>query len=121
MKIDGGIMTTDLRDAARLAAHAERLGYDGLWTAEAGHDPYLPAALAATATERITIGTNIAVAFPRSPLVHAQIAWDLQAASRGRFVLGLGTQVKGHNECRFSVPWVPPGPRLLTFRFFSAE
>src|SRR5438046_266752 len=60
MKIDGGLMTTDLRDAARLAAHAERLGYDGLWTAEAGHDPYLPAALAATATERITIGNYIA-------------------------------------------------------------
>src|SRR5438132_887324 len=74
MKIDGGLMTTDLRDAARLAVHAERLGYDGLWTAEAGHDPYLPAALAATATERTTIGTNIAVAFPRSPLVHAELA-----------------------------------------------
>ena len=112
MKIDGGLMTTDLRDAARLAVHAERLGYDGLWTAEAGHDPYLPAALAATATERITIGTNIAVAFPRSPLVHAQVAWDLQAASRGRFVLGLGTQVKGHNERRYSTPWLAPGPRL---------
>src|SRR2546426_3031519 len=112
MKIDGGLMTTDLRDAARLAAHAERLGYDGLWTAEAGHDPFLPAALAATATERVTIGTNIAVAFPRSPLVHAQIAWDLQAASRGRFVLGLGTQVKGHNERRYSTPWVAPAPRL---------
>src|SRR6266516_769360 len=112
MKIDGGLMTTDLRDAARLAAHAEQLGYDGLWTAEAGHDPYLPAALAATATERITVGTNIAVAFPRSPLVHAQVAWDLQAASRGRFVLGLGTQVKGHNERRYSTPWLAPGPRL---------
>src|SRR3989449_459350 len=112
MKIDGGLMTTDLRDAARLAAHAERLGYDGRGTAEAGHAPYLPAALAATATERITIGTNIAVAFPRSPLVHAQVAWDLQAASRGRFVLGLGTQVKGHNERRYSTPWLAPGPRL---------
>src|SRR5436189_5540558 len=112
MKIDGGLMTTDLRDAARLAVHAERLGYDGLRTAEAGHAPYLPAALAATATERITIGTNIAVAFPRSPLVHAQVAWDLQAASRGRFVLGLGTQVKGHNERRYSTPWLAPGPRL---------
>src|SRR2546422_2857518 len=112
MKIDGGLMTADVRDAAGLAAHAEQLGYDGLWTAEAGHDPYLPAALAATATERITIGTNIAVAFPRSPLVHAQVAWDLQAASRGRFVLGLGTQVKGHNERRYSTPWLAPGPRL---------
>src|SRR2546425_3116502 len=112
MKIDGGLMTTDLRDAARLAAHAEQLGHDGLGTGEAGHAPYPPAALAATATERITIGTNIAVAFPRSPLVHAQVAWDLQAASRGRFVLGLGTQVKGHNERRYSTSWLAPGPRL---------
>src|SRR6058998_3772004 len=112
MKIDGGLMTTDLRDAARLARHAEELGYDGLWTAEAGHDPYLPVAVAAAATERIALGTNIAVAFPRSPLVHAQIAWDLQAASRGRFVLGLGTQVKGHNERRYSTPWSAPGLRL---------
>jgi len=112
MKIDTGLMTSDLRDAGRLAAHAEKLGYDGLWTAEAGHDPFLPAAIAATATDHVTIGTNIAVAFPRSPLVHAQIAWDLQAASRGRFILGLGTQVKGHNERRYSTPWTAPGPRL---------
>ncbi len=112
MKIDGGIMTTDLRDAGRLAKHAETLGYDGLWTAEAGHDPFLPAAIAATATERVSIGTNIAVAFPRSPLVHAQIAWDLQVASRGRFILGLGTQVKGHNERRYSTKWEAPGPKL---------
>src|SRR5438094_10077187 len=97
MKIDTALLTTDLSDAGRLAAHAEKLGYDGLWTAEAGHDPYLPAALAATTTDHLTIGTNIAVAFPRSPLVHAQIAWDLQAASRGRFILGLRTQEKGHN------------------------
>ena len=75
MKIDSGIFIADLRDVARLARYAEELGYDGLWTAEAGHDPYLPVALAATATERITLGTNIAVAFPRSPLVHAQIAF----------------------------------------------
>ncbi len=112
MKIDSGLMSADLREVGRLAAHAEQVGYDGLWTAEAGHDPYLPVALAATTTERVTIGTNIAVAFPRSPLVHAQIAWDLQVASRGRFVLGLGTQVKGHNERRYSTAWTAPGPRL---------
>jgi probable F420-dependent oxidoreductase len=112
MKIDGGLMTADLRDVTRHATHAEQLGYDGVWTAEAGHDPYLPCALAATATDHVTIGTNIAVAFPRSPLVHAQIAWDLQALSRGRFILGLGTQVKGHNERRYSTPWTAPGPRL---------
>src|SRR5581483_11467750 len=112
MKIDGGIMSGDLREVGRLAAHAEALGYDGIWTAEAGHDPYLPCAVAATTTDHVAIGTNIAVAFPRSPLVHAQIAWDLQNASRGRFVLGLGTQVKGHNERRYSTPWTAPGPRL---------
>src|SRR4029450_13311024 len=112
MLIDTALMTADLRQAADVARDAERLGYDGIWTAEAGHDPYLPCALAATATERAIIGPNIAVAFPRSPLVHAQIAWDLAAASRGRFTLGLGTQVKGHNERRYSTPWLPPGPRL---------
>ena len=112
MKIDTAVLVADLREVPRLARHAEELGYDGLWTAEAGHDPYLPVAVAAAATERIALGTNIAVAFPRSPLVHAQIAWDLQAASRGRFILGLGTQVKGHNERRYSTPWTAPGPRL---------
>jgi probable F420-dependent oxidoreductase len=112
MKIDSPLVSSDLREAGRLAAHIEGLGYDGLWTAEAGHDPYLAVVAAATATERVSIGTNIAVAFPRSPLVHAQIAWDLQAATRGRFILGLGTQVKGHNERRYSTPWGAPGPRL---------
>jgi probable F420-dependent oxidoreductase len=112
MKIDTGFMLADLRNVPRHAQEAERLGYDGLWTAEAGHDPYLPCAIAAIATERVSIGTNIVVAFPRSPLVHAQIAWDLQNASRGRFILGLGTQVKGHNERRYSTPWTAPGPRL---------
>ena len=112
MKIDGGLMTNDLRDVARMAAWAEKLGYDGLWTAEAGHDPFLPLVAAAPATDHVSLGTNIAVAFPRSPLVHAQIAWDLQAASRGRFILGLGTQVKGHNERRYSTAWTAPGPRL---------
>lgn len=112
MRIDTGLLSADLRHVAGAAREAEAMGYDGLWTAEAGHDPYLACAVAATATERVTIGTNIAVAFPRSPLVHAQIAWDLQAASRGRFVLGLGTQVRAHNERRYSTPWDSPGPRL---------
>ncbi len=112
MQIDTGLLTADLRTVGHLAAEAEAMGYDGIWTAEAGHDPYLPCALAATTTERVSIGTNITVAFPRSPLVHAQIAWDLQAASRGRFILGLGTQVRGHNERRYSTAWTAPGPRL---------
>src|SRR5262249_2484764 len=118
MLVDTALTTVDLRHVAQHAREAERFGFDGLWTAEAGHDPYLPCALAATAAGRITIrpdiaiAPNIAVAFPRSPLVHAQIAWALQAAARGRFVLGLGTQVKGHNERRSSTPWTAPGPRL---------
>src|SRR5229473_1670318 len=106
MKIDGGLMTTDLRDAARFAVHAERRGYVGLWTAEAGHDPYLPAALAATATERITIGSNIAVAFPRSPLVHAQVAWRSQATwawtsgLRGKATASAATRRPGWRRVR---------------------
>src|SRR5207249_10104810 len=102
MKIDTAILVADLREVPRLARHAEELGYDGLWTAEAGHDPYLPVAVAAAATERMALGTNVAVAFPRSPLVHSQIAWDLQATSRGRFILGLGGLVKGYYERRYS-------------------
>ncbi|MFN8542655.1 MAG: TIGR03617 family F420-dependent LLM class oxidoreductase [Candidatus Binatia bacterium] len=112
MLIDSGMLNPDLREVAAHARESEELGYDGLWTAEAGHDPYCAATLAVTATQRATVGTNIAVAFPRSPLVHAQVAWDLQAASCGRFILGLGTQVKGHIERRYSTPWTAPVPRL---------
>ena len=112
MLIDSGVLSSNLRGAGGSAREIEAAGYDGLWTAEAGHDPYLACAVAALATERVSIGTNIAVAFPRSPMVHAQVAWDLQAASRGRFILGLGTQVRGHNERRYSTPWGSPGPKL---------
>ena len=114
MKLDVGMLTHDLKTLPDYARKVEAMGYDGLWTAEAGHDPYLACAIAATATKRVSIGTNIAlVAFPRSPLVHcADRVRDLQAASRGRFILGLGTQVKGHNKRRYSTKWLPPGPRL---------
>lgn len=112
MQLDIGLSLSDIRVAGEQARAAEALGWDGVWTAEAGHDPFLPCVAAALATERVSIGTNIAVAFPRSPLVHAQMAWDLQNVSRGRFILGLGTQVKGHNERRYSTKWTPPGPRL---------
>lgn len=91
----------------------EALGFDGLTVPEAGHDPYMLLAIAAEHTKTIGIGTNIAVSFPRSPMVTAQAAWDLQNFSGGRFRLGLGTQVKAHNERRFSTPWTgPAGPRL---------
>ena len=94
------------------ARRAEAMGFGFLWSAETKHDPFLPLAVAAGATERIGLGTAIAVAFPRSPMILAHTAWDLQKASGGRFSLGLGTQVKAHNERRFSIKWEPPGPRL---------
>lgn len=112
MKIDTGLAVSRLQDVPAAARAAEEAGFDGIWSFETSHDPFLPLALAAEHTQRIELGTSIAVAFPRSPLVHAQIAWDLQALSGGRFILGLGTQVKGHNERRFGVKWEQPGPRL---------
>lgn len=112
MKLDTAFAPTSLRDVPALARAADTMGFAGLWTAETSHDPYLPLAIAAEHSERIELGTSIAVAFPRSPLVHAQIAWDLAEQSKGRFILGLGTQVKGHNERRFGIRWESPGPRL---------
>jgi probable F420-dependent oxidoreductase len=111
MKLDA-MLGLDPGRAGAVAARLEELGYDGLWTPEIRNDPFLPLAVAAGSTSRVTLGTAIATAFTRSPMVTAMIAWDLQRASGGRFVLGLGTQVKGHNERRFSVPWESPGPKL---------
>src|SRR5262245_31653182 len=115
MKLDVNIAIDHLTDVPALARDAEELGFDGLWASETRHDPFLPLALAAEHTRRASLGTAIAVAFPRSPTVVAHAAWDLQAASGGRLILGLGTQVKGHNVRRFSVPWTPPGPRLRDY------
>jgi probable F420-dependent oxidoreductase len=106
------MLTHDLKSAAAYARKVEALGFDGLWSSETQHDPFLPLAVAATATTRLRLGTAIAVAFPRSPMITAHIAWDLQAASDGRFILGLGSQVKGHNERRFSVKFDAPAPRM---------
>lgn len=105
-----------LEQIAKQAALLESMGFDGLTTAEAGHDAFLPIMTAAASTKRITLGTNVAVSFPRSPMVTAQMAWDLQHLSGGRFKLGLGTQVKGHNERRYSTSWPsPPGPRMREY------
>jgi probable F420-dependent oxidoreductase len=103
------------RDAGPFAAAAEAAGFDALMTVELGHDVFTPLAFAALATERIELTPSIAVAFPRSPTVMASQAWDLQANSKGRFVLGLGSQVKGHNERRFGIPWSAPAPRLRDY------
>ncbi len=111
MQLDATI-ACDPAVGAQLAAALEAEGYDGVWTAETQHDPFLPLAAAAVSTSRVTLGTAIATAFTRSPMVTAMAAWDLQRASRGRFVLGLGTQVRAHNVRRFSVPWEAPAARL---------
>src|SRR6188508_3816098 len=93
-----------LRDAAEAARAAEAAGVDGLWTTEIKHDPFLPLAAAATVTDRIELGTAVAVAFARSPVVTAHTAWDLARLSGGRFILGLGPQVRAHIQRRFRMP-----------------
>lgn len=102
-------------DVAPAARDAEAAGFDAVMTVELNHDWYAPLVLAASATQRVELTPSVAVAFPRSPAVLAQQAWDLQANSRGRCVLGLGSQVKGHNERRFGIAWTPPAPRLRDY------
>ncbi len=114
-KVDTGIYSARLEEVPGQAKRAEALGYDGLNVAETAHDAFLPLVLAAEHTERIQVGTSVAIAFPRSPMVTAMMAWDLQRFSKGRLILGLGTQVKGHNERRFSVKWSPPAPRIREY------
>lgn len=117
MKIEASITAPpDIQELARHARELEQLGFDGILVPEAGHDPYLPQMILAEHTQRCRIGTGVAISFPRSPFVTAQMAWDLQRFSAGRFILGLGTQVKGHNVRRYSTAWPsPPGPRLREY------
>ena len=115
MKLDTGLSTRNLRDVPAAAKAAEDAGFDAIWTAEAGNDGFLPLALIAEHTKRIKMGPSVAIAFPRSPMAMAYTAWDLAGVSEGRFILGLGTQVKGHNERRFSVKWEAPVPRLREY------
>lgn len=102
-------------NAGPLAASAERFGYDGFWTTETQADPFISCTVAAQATERVDVGTGIAVAFGRNPLTVALQANDLQLLSRGRFMLGLGSQVKAHIERRYSMQWSHPAPRMREF------
>ncbi|MBV9252305.1 MAG: TIGR03617 family F420-dependent LLM class oxidoreductase [Acetobacteraceae bacterium] len=103
------------RDAGPAAEAAEQAGFDAVMTVELNHDVFTPLAFAALATERVELTPSVAVAFPRSPTVLASQAWDLHANSNGRFVLGLGSQVKGHNERRFGVTWTAPAPRMRDY------
>ncbi len=114
MLVDGGI-PSDLAKAATAAQRLEEAGYDGGWSAETNHDPFLPLALAAEHTTRLALGTGIAVAFARNPMTVANVGWDLQAYSQGRFTLGLGSQIRPHIEKRFSMPWSHPAARMREF------
>ena len=111
MKIDGGI-GFDPDGIAAQAVKAEESGYDGVWSAETNHDPFLPIAIGAAATEKLEFGTGIAVAFARNPMTLAVLANDLQLLTKGRFMLGMGSQIKPHITKRFSMPWSHPAPRM---------
>jgi probable F420-dependent oxidoreductase len=117
VKLDAGLGTEGdyLKGIDRTARAAEDLGFAGLWTSETKHDAFLPLAIAANETHEIELGTSVAIAFSRSPMETAQTAWDLQALSEGRFLLGLGTQVKAHITRRFSMPWGKPAARLREY------
>ena len=115
MKVIYHLNSRDVRAVPSEAAWAEAMGYDGISANETAHDPFLALTLAATATTRVTLETHVAIAFPRSPMVVAYTSRDLQDLSGGRFRLGLGTQVKGHIERRFSTVWEAPGPKLREY------
>ena len=115
MRVTTTIPQHDLRQVPDAVRAIEAKGYDGVNTLENRHDPFMPLGVAAVNSERVQLATGIAIAFARSPMAVANIGWDLQAASNGRFVLGIGSQVKGHNERRFSAPWSPPAPRLREY------
>ena len=116
MRID--TFTAETNDWAKIASEAQRaeaLGVDGYAIPEIQGDPLLNAAMAAQATERVRVGTGIVVAFPRSPMVLAVQAWAIHRNSGGRFALGMGTQIKAHNERRFSTPWKAPRSRIVEY------
>ncbi|HYH48333.1 MAG TPA: TIGR03617 family F420-dependent LLM class oxidoreductase, partial [Acidimicrobiia bacterium] len=112
MKIDATVISGDLGTIGPKARRIEELGYDGLYSAETQHDPFFPLLLAAEHTERLELGTAIAVAFPRSPMHLANVGHDLQRFSKGRFILGLGSQIKAHIEKRFSAQFSHPAARM---------
>jgi probable F420-dependent oxidoreductase len=109
MKFDAAIPPTSLQEIPQLAREAEEIGFDALWSPETQHDPFLPMALVAEHSQRLNFGTAVAIGFARSPATLAYTAWDLSQASGGRFILGLGTQVKAHIERRFGMSW-PQSP-----------
>ena len=114
MKVDGGV-GWDLKRVGAQAQELEDMGYSGIQSAETGHDPFLPLAFAAQHTRKVDLITGIAVAFARTPMLLAQIGHDLNATSEGRFVLGVGSQIRAHITKRFSMPWSSPAARMREF------
>ena len=112
IKIDCSMITRDPAEASKASKELEDLGYDGAFTFEGPHEPFLPLAAAALATEKLELLTSIAVAFSRSPMTLANIGYDLQLMSKGRFTLGIGSQIKPHIEKRYSMPWSSPAKRM---------
>jgi probable F420-dependent oxidoreductase len=115
MRVFTTLPQEDLRKVGAAAQGIEAEGYDGVASMENKHDPFLALAVAGTMTERIELHTSVAIAFARSPMAVANVGWDLAGATGGRFVIGLGSQVRAHNERRFSVPWTPPAPRMREY------
>jgi probable F420-dependent oxidoreductase len=115
MRVFAPVPQEDLGRVGPAAQAIEAEGYDGIVAMENKHDPFLALAVAATATRRIELHTGVAIAFARTPMAVAEVGWDLAGSTGGRFILGLGSQVRAHNERRFSVPWTPPAPRLREY------
>jgi probable F420-dependent oxidoreductase len=113
--LDATMRGVAIGDSGRWAARAEELGFDGVFVTETNNDPFMPLALASERTERVALGTGIALAFPRSPMEVAYTSWGLQDLSGGRFVLGLGTQVRAHVERRFGATWSHPARRMREY------
>ncbi len=111
----GCVITDGLADVKKAALEAEQMGFDGVWTVETKHDPFFPALMAADNTAKVRVGTSVAIAFARSPMTVANVGYDLQVHSQGRFVLGLGSQIRAHIENRFSMPWGHPAARMREF------
>ena len=115
MRILTSVSGHDLNDIAGVCQNLETLGFTDLSAQENRQDAFLPLAIAATNSNALNLRTSVSIAFARSPMSSAMMSWDIQAASKGRFTLGLGSQVKGHNVRRFSVPWSPPAPRMREY------
>ena len=112
MHVSITVPTEDPREVRTIYPELERIGYDRAFSFEAKHDPFIPLAVAGEHTDAIELGTAIAIAFARTPMTLANAAWDLQTVTGGRFVLGLGSQIRPHIEQRYSMPWSKPAARM---------